>query len=141
MIRAFFYSRRTRGTFFWIVFVVWAVVLYILSARPGSEACKAPILHTDKLLHFTYFLLGSVALVLAIWNSTPLRGWKSGVLVLFIIAGIGILDEWHQLYVPFRSGADPYDWTADCLGGLTAVLVLGWGYGEAKRRKFCGQGK
>ncbi len=141
MIRAFFYSRSTRRTFFWTAFALWASLLWFLSAQPGDGLPPLGFAHIDKVAHFTYYFCGAVILILALWNSTPWRGWKSALLALIIIGLVGIVDEWHQLYVPFRSGGDPYDWSADCLGGLAAVLVLGWGYGEAKRRKFCGQGK
>jgi VanZ family protein len=36
---------------------------------------------------------------------------------------IGVSDEWHQSFVPGRSGNDVWDWTADTIGGLLAAML------------------
>ena len=47
----------------------------------------------------------------------------AGVLVI-VLATVGALDEWHQSWVPGRSGNDPGDWLADVVGALTGGLVF-----------------
>ena len=50
------------------------------------------------------------------------------------MAVIGALDELHQLHTVNRSGADPFDWLADCAGGFLGAVVIGWFYGRATDR-------
>ena len=43
---------------------------------------------------------------------------------LLAMALVGAVDEWHQCYTPGRSGGDPWDWTADVLGGAAGAWIL-----------------
>ena len=50
--------------------------------------------------------------------------WKRVIIFTAVaISVFGALDEFHQLFTPHRSGADPFDWTADTLGALTGALL------------------
>ena len=37
-----------------------------------------------------------------------------------------LLDEFHQLFTPGRSGGDVGDWIADTFGAFCGVLLMGW---------------
>lgn len=105
--------------------LVWLGTLWWLSSRPGGGG---PDLfpHFDKAAHFGYFAGG--AFLFAGWQVRKSgRASVSPPLVALTVAFvslIGIIDEWHQLHTPGRSGGDPWDWLADTLGALAGALVL-----------------
>jgi len=117
---------------FWIATGVWFAVLWKLSSMSGSSLPSFKVPNADKIAHFTYFFIGGVLLTNSFRLSTrwPMR--VIFVVVLLIIGGIGIVDEWHQTSTPGRSGNDRGDLLADCLGGgLAALFVTTW-YGRKK---------
>jgi VanZ family protein len=106
-------------------FLVWFGVLWHLSSQPGIHA-PPPFPHSDKLAHFSYFAIGGflfAACHFRLRHSTP--AWEKILATAIIgIALIGWLDEWHQCFTPGRSGADPWDWLADLLGGAAGAFLL-----------------
>lgn len=104
-------------------FVCWTLTLWLLSERPTPEISSLDLPGFDKILHFTYFLLGALLFSIAL----HLRGssaWPRNFLIVVItLATIGALDEWHQSWIPSRSGNDLGDWGADLLGALTGALI------------------
>ncbi len=102
------------------------MALWFLSGRPVPEAPTVDIPGFDKVLHFTYFLIGAILLSIALHlRRDPRRAsfpW-SLLVVTISLAAIGALDEWHQSWIPTRSGNDLGDWIADVLGSLTGALA------------------
>jgi VanZ family protein len=43
-------------------------------------------------------------------------------LAVVVVSCIGMLDEWHQAYVPLRSSS-PIDWLVDTAGAALAVWL------------------
>ena len=43
-----------------------------------------------------------------------------------VISVFGMLDEYHQLFTPGRSGGDVGDWTADTFGAFCGALLMDW---------------
>jgi VanZ family protein len=83
----------------------------------------------DKLAHVVTFALMGGAFGLA----TGKRGWPRA---FYCIAGavvIGIMDEWHQAYLPGRT-ASWSDLMADAAGGMLAAALLSWGHWLVQRR-------
>jgi VanZ family protein len=108
--------------------VLWLVGLWVLSSLPGDDVHLPPFPGADKLAHALYFAVGGALLALSL---SPGRNWKrSRVIwtVLLSMAVIGALDEFHQLHTANRTGADPLDWLADCVGGFLGAVVIGWLY-------------
>ena len=105
---------------------LWFAVLWFLLLMHGSPGIPPPFPHFDKLMHFGYFLIGGFLLCGGISRWNPgLTSWKPVlVTTIVVMAAIGISDEWHQCFTPGRSGADPWDWLADVLGGTTGAFVL-----------------
>lgn len=104
----------------------WFGLLWFLSSLEGSPLNTPPFPHFDKLEHFGYFLLGGFLLTggYSRWNPGS-RSWKRMVATaILVMAAIGFVDEWHQCFTPGRSGADPWDWLADLLGGTSGAFVL-----------------
>ena len=103
---------------------IWAAAITILSSMTPPQLEEiAPFEMWDKAAHFSAFAAGAVNLALALcWNTA--WPWKRVVVFTAIaISVFGAADEFHQLFTPNRSGADPYDWTADTLGALTGALL------------------
>ena len=71
----------------------------------------------DKVAHFgAYGILGITAYVA--WPKSPVKA-------VAVCVAYGLSDEIHQMFVPGRS-CDPWDWLADSLGALVAVVLLCW---------------
>ncbi len=101
----------------------WACVILVLTSWPGSPGPDHSIPGLDKLAHFgVYFVLG-----LLTWRALSAPRPRTAILSAFgAIALFGILDELHQLYVPYRE-ASVFDWSADLLGaalGLRLAIQL-----------------
>jgi hypothetical protein len=97
--------------------VVAGAGLYTLGAQPFAVGLfPAP---WDKLAHTSVFAL--IALATGVASGTT--GWRR---TLWCVAGavvLGMLDEWHQAYLPGReAGWD--DLAADALGGLLGAAML-----------------
>ena len=110
--------------FLWTGFTAWLAVLFFLSSLPGSGYPAMIIPHQDKVLHFLYFGGGGAVLAAALHASFRLRCAFLLLLVVSVVAAIGALDEYHQYFVPGRSGLDFFDWLADFLGAICGVFVL-----------------
>lgn len=109
----------------WAVVILWAVVLWNLSASPSLQSGPSFPLK-DKFLHCGYFGLGATCFLLALFGkTTPPTSWRTLALrSLLFTAIIGVLDEYHQTFTPGRSGNDPWDWLADVTGGLLAAWLV-----------------
>ena len=118
--------RLFRSSWFrWVAFGLWAGLLWTLSSRTGDLQDLPDIPWSDKIAHFIYFAAGGFLLTAACVGSGSDPRWPRLILrITLLMALIGALDEYHQSFVPGRSGNDPYDWMADVLGGLSGVLVF-----------------
>ena len=101
------------------LFVIWAILLWFLSARSPGPNDVLPIAHLDKVLHFFYFACGGFTLAAYGGLQWPVASrLKLLMLVTVVSCAIGRLDEYHQGFIPGRSGNDSGDWLADTLGGF-----------------------
>lgn len=109
--------------------IVWMATIYFISSQPGLHS-DLGIRGLDKIIH-----AGAYGLLAGLWLITlPLgaNGYPRRHIILAIgIASLyGIVDEWHQSFVPGRV-ADIWDLAADVAGACIAVWLLSsW----AKRR-------
>jgi len=104
---------------FRLVWLFWLGALFWLSHQPRLPVPKIPIPILDKWMHLTYFLVGGVLYVLS-WRGTRSRVLLAGVI---FFAALGAVDEWHQSFVPGRSGLDAGDWIADCIGATLGIRL------------------
>lgn len=107
-----------RGT--WrISFILWFVLLFILSSLHGSPLPASKIIFSDKIAHAGYFTVGSAVFLLAL--SQQSRKNHSPAFLLFacvsMAAVVGWFDEWHQSFTPHRDGNSLGDWLANLIGG------------------------
>jgi hypothetical protein len=114
----FFRDYRTYriGAVLWMAFIFW------LSSR--SDLPSATLFWgQDKVAHAVLFG------ILGLLYARSLGPWRGGLsrreifLVTCMVAGYGLLDEWHQSFIPGRD-ASVADLAADALGGFTASAVL-----------------
>lgn len=120
----------------WILFAVWFVALTILSSIHGDQFGPTPFSLADKLVHVALFATGTIPLALASLRTFRMPWPLVAGVVFVVMAGIAVLDEFHQLYTPGRSGMDPGDMSADAIGaaiGLACALLI-----HARRRSKTG---
>jgi len=118
-------SFRAAGYICWGLFFAWFLLLWYLSSNPFPEIPGPDLFpHADKVMHAGYFFGGGLFLYSALYFSTShSSNWFLVILTIVGIAFVGWLDEYHQSFVPGRSGNDLGDFLADVLGGLLAVVV------------------
>jgi len=112
---------------FWLTgFATWFGTLWWLSSRLRPLEHIPPIPFLDKILHFGWFCGGAGLLAAFLLRLKPAAppSFHRNLLAIVLLAGIGALDEWHQSWVPGRSGNDPGDWIADVLGSIAGILVF-----------------
>lgn len=116
-----------RQPFFWLTcFGLWCTTLFTLSAFSGPSTELPPIVNIDKVAHFGFFFGGSGLLSAYLFRRAPSQpDWRKQLFLLIgIFAVIGALDEFHQSFIPGRSGNDVYDWIADLSGSLAGAFVF-----------------
>lgn len=104
----------------------WIGALCYFSSQPGGSGPQWDLPHADKIMHYLCFSGGGflVAGFVLSLGSDPIDWQRLFRITVLCTALLGWLDEWHQCRVPGRSGADPWDWLADLLGGATGAFCL-----------------
>jgi VanZ family protein len=105
----------------WLPPLVYMLLIFYLSSEPAP----LPEITTrvwDKLLHAIEY--GTLALLFcrAIIGEGYGRLAAIGLAFVFTSA-YAASDEWHQLFVPYRS-SDLYDWVADSIGGGAGLAAF-----------------
>ena len=120
--------------FWWMMVVVWFVSLFLLSSMPKLP--PGPKIHyEDKVAHLVFYSIGGAWSYLARrFRTPPETGKKALLFAIQFCALVGASDEFHQSFVPNRSGNDPWDWLAYTLGGLVGGSI-GWIALRVFRRK------
>ena len=126
-------SLAQRPALWWAGVIIWFGVLYFLSSQSALPNPK--FTYSDKVAHFCYFALGSIAFYLGLRLCRPNLSSVRTAFATVIFAGIvGWFDEWHQSFVPGRSGNDIGDWMADLAGGIFACFTGGFLFHWIKNR-------
>jgi VanZ family protein len=97
----------------------------ILGLFPNTTPETLLMVHfiTRKLAHFTeYAILGFLAARAFRTSPTPAISGRWFLISATLIVSFALLDEYHQTFVPTRTGSI-YDSFIDIAGGLTALLV------------------
>jgi len=98
-----------------------------LSPKPSSYFPKVELPEADKIVHIALFATGAFfasGAMLVSFSELPLK--VAFGLIVALISVFGVLDEFHQLFTPGRSGGDVGDWIADRFGAFCGVLLIGW---------------
>ncbi len=131
--------RRAELIRYWLPALIWSAVLLFLSGRAGAGSMTARVLQwllpaTSPMFDPVHFSIRKTVHVLAYGLlgfldfravRGPRKGWTlrwSAVAVALAVI-IASLDEWHQSFVPGRTGT-PVDVVIDCAGATLAQLVI-----------------
>ena len=113
--------KRSARYLFLALAIGWAGIIFYLSSLPGIDT---PMLFPgqDKLFHLIAF--GTLGFLLTGAMRTTNSGYRVGQVwfVVVLVASYGVLDEFHQYFVPGRT-VEFYDALADAVGGLLGA----WG--------------
>ena len=96
----------------------YAVLILVLSSRPGTDLPSTGLAQGDKGLHvIEYFVFGVLLLL-------PARvfGWRGRAVVLAAGIAFATIDETFQTVIPGRFG-DAADFAMDVVGLLAALAV------------------
>ncbi len=108
--------------------LLWAPVALLLayevylSSQSYLPSVPVHISNLDKLEHAGYYFLMAAFAYRALRFGHGWSRWRSALLAVFALFAYGMLDEWHQSFVPLRD-SDPLDVLADVAGALIAALV------------------
>ena len=102
--------------------LLWAGTLYYLSDQPGLDI--APLFdHQDKVMHVVAYALLGIFCMGALQKSTagyrPVQLWA----VTALTGVYGLLDEYHQSFIPGRFSSLG-DVIADLAGGFLGALFI-----------------
>ena len=117
-------QQGAKGVWRWLLVVVYAGLIWTVSAIPGSTLPSVSV--SDKVIHVAEFGILAYLLCRALWVQMP-RHPRYCIMLLSGLATIawGVLDEIHQLSVPYRTAAVS-DAVADSLGACLAVWAWWW---------------
>ena len=104
--------------------LAWMALLFFLSHQTGLQT---PSLFSaqDKVVHaLVYGLLGVLLLLSQSPRAEGYR-WRQIAASMAVASLYGVTDELHQAFDPGRN-ADPWDWIADMIGAIVAVLLTAW---------------
>ncbi len=112
-------SLRIQNKPFAYLSIFWMAVIYFLSSRPGSDF-PAMFVGADKLVHFAVFGMLGPLITGALGRPGTGDPWGRILLVTVVVALYGVLDEFHQSFVPGRTSSAG-DVMADAAGGFVAT--------------------
>lgn len=120
-------ARLFRSSWFWLAaFLAWVGTLWWLSSSARSMPVPLRFSESDKIIHFGFFFGGAGLLSAFLYCRAPENPKWHLILqiTVLVITLIGSLDEFHQSFVPQRSGNDALDLTADFCGAIAGALVF-----------------
>jgi VanZ family protein len=132
-------GRLGRFVRYWLPpLAVYALITYV-SSIPGQKFPSVPVWNIDKAVHLVEYAPFGAFLARALIRTTPLSPWAVLVATTALSFGAGMLDEYHQRFVPNRM-YDLRDAAADTVGGalgaLAMLLFLRWRDAGRQRARY-----
>jgi len=109
---------------YWLPVYIYAGVIFYISSVPGPLP-RVGIPFFDKLFHIGEYALFGLLCCRALRNSSPqllIENFKIFGIIIVIL--FGILDEYHQAFIPGRDFSI-FDIFSDAIGGLIGVFIYG----------------
>ena len=130
----FKYLESHRIYLIYLPLIVYWIVLFVMTSLPSTMSISVGV--SDKIEHFGAYGLLSAFLFLAIkfQSKYSLLSDYPATFTIIIASLYGIIDEFHQLFIPGRS-AEFYDWLADFLGSIIAVIILSLFFNKFEAKK------
>jgi VanZ family protein len=101
----------------WLPAIAYMGLITYLSSQTGKDLPQVWWMRFDKVLHAMEY--GGLGFLVAFALGDVKRAWLWATLFGL---GFGVLDEFHQSFVPGRQGNDPGDMTADLVGSFLGAL-------------------
>lgn len=102
------------------LFIIWYVLIWVVSSIPSKALINIDKLSMDKLAHFFVYLVLGILYNRVMQTSKVKRKHRIPGYVLLLISAS--LEEYHQKWIPGRS-VSVYDLAANSLGLFTALLL------------------
>lgn len=112
--------------------IIGPLVLWLF---PNTSPETLTVIHliTRKVAHFTeYAILAYLAARAFRTSPRPALANRWFIAALALVVAYALLDEYHQSFVPSRTGTI-YDSFIDIAGGLTALLIVQLRHTRARR--------
>lgn len=114
----------------WLPVVGYMALVTYLSSRTPDGLPTFDFIPLDKVLHVIEYAGLGFLVCRAIAPVQPVARRLFFAIAWCIV--FGLVDEWHQTFVPGRQGNDPGDLTADAIGGAIGavsqvVFARAWG--------------
>lgn len=108
----------------WVAVVAWAAMIFVLSDRPGLAVSDDPGVDLPAR-HLAHVVVYGVLASLLAWALSGRRMPSTRLLAACGVVTLlyGVTDEWHQTFVPTRTGR-PEDLVWDALGAAIAVVAI-----------------
>ena len=112
--------------------IIGPLILWLFP-NTTPETLLAIHIITRKAAHFTeYAILAFLAARAFRTSPRPALANRWFIAALALVVAYALLDEYHQTFVPSRTGS-VYDSLIDIAGGLTALLVIRWRDNRTRR--------
>lgn len=108
----------------WAAVVTWAALIFLLSAQPGLRVTQDKGVDLS-LRHVAHIAVYCVLTCLVGWALSRQSAPTARVTVIAAIMALlyGVSDEWHQTFVPDRTGR-PEDLVWDGIGVAFGIMLL-----------------
>ena len=102
---------------YWGPVVLWAGMIFALSAVSTFPQAVAPLFRLDKLAHAGEYVVLAFLIARAFSGTTTTARIVVRALTIVLTIAYGVSDEWHQSFVPGRT-VSGLDLLADTTGGV-----------------------
>jgi len=119
-----------------LVYFLPAILFYLLifSLSSADLGIRIRVYHFDKIAHLIEFGIMALLLSFAFFNVLKASLTIKIMVTFFVGVGLGILDEFHQYYVPGRH-RDALDALADAVG-IAGGIFLYWFLEKTRKKAF-----
>jgi VanZ family protein len=114
----------------WIPVIVWATLIFWFSAQSAPPDLGPRFPYKRKIEHMAGYAVFGWLIMRALRKVHALSLPKAAGLAILLVAAYATSDEWHQTFVPNRTG-QVSDVVIDTVGGGIALAVY-FGY-ESRR--------
>jgi len=113
------------STYYYIPMIIWAALIFVLSAIPGNAITLPAFWNADKFAHiFMYFILAVLILFSLIWTQRSISFIESSLLTFLISISYGGIIEILQQYVFIHRHGDFLDFIANSIGAALGVVLM-----------------
>ncbi|MCX7713116.1 MAG: VanZ family protein [Chthoniobacterales bacterium] len=108
----------------WFLFTCWLITIFYLASLPQKEIPTIlSVIFMDKIAHFFAFLIGGFLFLAALHVTPPIFRIDPVFFSITFAIFIGLANEFYQIFVPTRTGADLPDIIANTFGSITGIAI------------------